>query len=428
MIIVKKFVLGGAALLLLIPLFRDPSASQGKPDGYVGSEKCATCHKGPRALWANSLHSKMYQRSDKAGAILGDFTGNDPARPFEKEDVAYTIGSRWEQMYVTLRGGEEYLLPAKWLIAQKKWSPLDETHRRNEPISKNCHGCHTTAWNPQQKTFAEMNIGCEACHGPGADHAAQPRKAKVLKSQNPEICGQCHTRGKSKDGLDYVVKFDPAKDRLSDMMSFTAPARENTRSWWSNRIERDRHQEFLGHMQSGHARSLERLRERARQHPSEVTAECFTCHSSEYHMAKDRGRVDTAALRHGVTCIQCHDPHGHAGERRPESGFAYGSTPCLSCHFVPGVKGHKTKAHHYPCPEKAATCVDCHMPVTGMSASTFNIRSHTMRVIPPEEAQKLGMPSSCNNGSCHAGKDFLWLRKSYSAFYANHSFFSGERR
>src|SRR5262249_45345446 len=115
-------------------------ASQEKAADYVGSQKCAACHRSEYILWTSSLHSKMYQKSDPTGVIVGDFTNDDPVRTFHKEDVAYTIGSRWEQMYVTKRNDEEYLLPAKWLIAQKKWAPLDDTHRRNEPMSKTCHG------------------------------------------------------------------------------------------------------------------------------------------------------------------------------------------------------------------------------------------------------------------------------------------------
>lgn len=387
---------------------------------YVGSETCATCHAKEFALWKNSLHARMYQKAESA--ILGDFTSNEPLRSFRKEDVAYTIGSRWEQMYVTRRGNEEYLLPAKWLIAQKKWAPLDATHRRNEPISKACHGCHTTAWNPTAGRFAEMNIGCEACHGPGAAHVASPGRSTIDRSHNPEVCGQCHTRGKSGEGLDYVVKFDPQTDRLSERMAFTQPDQQTTRSWWSNRIERDRHQEYLGYMQSGHARALERLRQRAKLSPSEVTAECFTCHSSEYHMAKDRRRIDTAGLRYGVTCIECHDPHGRVVENKTEPAAKADNASCLACHFTPGLKGHLTQAHHYPCPENAARCIDCHMPVTGLSASTFNIRSHTMRIITPEAAQPLGMPSSCNNASCHADKDFGWLKRAYTAYYQGKSF------
>jgi hypothetical protein len=418
----KKILLGLAALLVLSPCVWDRLASQEKISDYVGSEKCAVCHRREHTLWKSSLHSKMYQKSDQAGVILGDFSRADPVRTFRKEEVAYTIGSRWEQMYVTRRNGEEYLLPAKWLIAQKKWAPLDDTHRRNEPMSKTCHGCHTTAWNPQAQRYAEMNIGCEACHGPGGQHVTDPGKGTIRRSQNPEVCGQCHTRGKSSEGLDYVVKFDPQTDRLADKMAFTRPEQGTTRSWWSNRVERDRHQEYLGYLQSGHARSLEHLRQRAKAHPEEVRPECFACHSSEYHRAKDRSRIDAASLQYGVTCIQCHDPHGRGDQVEAASVSKTEDTSCRACHFVPGVKSHLSDAHHYPCPENVARCIDCHMPVTGLSAATFNIRSHTLRIITPQEAQVLGMPSSCNNASCHGGKDFGWLKNAYDKFYQGRSF------
>lgn len=409
--------LSGGALLVISSLGKVwPVESKNE---YVGSDQCAVCHEPQFELWKNSLHSKMYQKSDQPGAILGDFSVDDPVRSFRRDEVAYTIGSRWEQMYVTRRNNEEFLLPAKWLIAQKKWATIDDTHRQNAPISKTCHGCHTTAYNPETNRFAEMNIGCEACHGPGLRHVQTRTPATIRKSQNPEVCGACHTRGKSKEGLDYVVKFDPQANRLIDMMAFTQPEKETTKSWWSNRIERDRHQEYLGYIRSRHARSLESLQQRAKLQPAEVTPKCFTCHSSEFHMAKPLKRPDVAGLRFGVTCVECHDPHGRKPERAQKRASTTENGLCLSCHFVPKVKGHLKEAHHYPCPKSAARCIDCHMPVTGLSASTFNIRSHTMQIIPPHEAQQLGMPSSCNNAGCHSNKDFGWLKRAYETYYSH---------
>ncbi len=51
-----------------------------------------------------------------------------------------------------------------------------------------------------------------------------------------------------------------------------------------------------------------------------------------------------------------------------------------------------------------ATCIDCHMPYTAKSINAYDIRSHTFRVIPPDNTTLYEMPNSCTTG-CHNGVD-----------------------
>jgi hypothetical protein len=74
-----------------------------------------------------------------------------------------------------------------------------------------CATCHTTGYrltsydpaNPKdaKATFTEANIGCEACHGPGAKHVKNPKAkdsiwnpAKQTKEAQTRACGYCHIR------------------------------------------------------------------------------------------------------------------------------------------------------------------------------------------------------------------------------------------
>jgi hypothetical protein len=60
-----------------------------------------------------------------------------------------------------------------------------------------CVGCHvvgldkTTGFRSVRATPQLANVGCEACHGPGAAHSAAPKKIKLGKV-GPASCQPCH--------------------------------------------------------------------------------------------------------------------------------------------------------------------------------------------------------------------------------------------
>ncbi|MBW2731516.1 MAG: hypothetical protein JRH20_03930, partial [Deltaproteobacteria bacterium] len=84
-------------------------------------------------------------------------------------------------------------------------------HRAWQSWSLGCLSRHATGWIPCDKddgscekqdglegihgTFTEGGVGCEACHGPGAQHAANPYLVAVKIDRSPEACGKCHRRG-----------------------------------------------------------------------------------------------------------------------------------------------------------------------------------------------------------------------------------------
>ncbi len=56
-----------------------------------------------------------------------------------------------------------------------------------------CHNANLTGW--MHTMHAQVNVGCESCHGPGSVHAAAPSAANILTFPNavsPNVCGQCH--------------------------------------------------------------------------------------------------------------------------------------------------------------------------------------------------------------------------------------------
>ena len=81
-------------------------------------------------------------------------------------------------------------------------SKMSSTYERirDEPIKDNCLPCHTTGFNPETGHYSEEGVGCEGCHGPGAD-AVKPalagktqehKDAIRLDANSTLVCARCH--------------------------------------------------------------------------------------------------------------------------------------------------------------------------------------------------------------------------------------------
>jgi len=75
-----------------------------------------------------------------------------------------------------------------------------------------CVKCHVTGFEKdggyvdQELTPALAGVQCEACHGPAANHAANPMNKKNLIARPGEtICRECHTKGQDPK-FDYANK------------------------------------------------------------------------------------------------------------------------------------------------------------------------------------------------------------------------------
>ena len=198
------------------PALAGKSMQAAKPD-FVGAETCAGCHSAEATQWRGSQHAKAMQHAT-AETVLGDF--ND-AR-FEYYGVRSTFFKRDDRFFVTTDGPDgkladfeiryvfgieplqQYLIEfpdgrlqalsiawdarpkskggQRWyhLYPDQNITPADPLHwtRRDQNWNWMCADCHTTkldrnfdlASNAYSTTFAEMNVACEACHGPGAKH------------------------------------------------------------------------------------------------------------------------------------------------------------------------------------------------------------------------------------------------------------------
>ena len=186
---------------------------------FVGSETCAGCHRAEAELWRGSQHkAAMQHATDKT--VLGDFrdAGFDyygvHSRFFRRDgkfmvetdgpdgklatfEVKYTFGLDPLQQYlVEFPDGRLQALSLAWDSRPKdqggqRWFHLypneeikhdDILHwtKLNQNWNFMCAECHSTgvrknydAANDRfSTTWAEISVGCEACHGRGSDHVA----------------------------------------------------------------------------------------------------------------------------------------------------------------------------------------------------------------------------------------------------------------
>jgi Flp pilus assembly protein TadD len=395
---------------------------------HVGKTVCAECHGKESAAWRGSDHDLAMQVADDT-TVLGDFanakftyagttstfsrrdgkfvvTTDGPDGKLADSEVRYAFGVRPLQQYlIELPGGRMQALSIAWDSRPKaeggqRWFHLypgqdikagDWLHWTAGGQNWNfmCAECHSTNLRKNfdataQKfatTWSELNVSCEACHGPGSAHVGWARKQgdwKALdvskglaialderrgvqwlpvagsgtarrsapRTSNREIdtCARCHGRsarlsddyvhGRSPQDTHRLVRLDPGL-------------------YWPDGQMRDEVYNWGSFMQSKmHAQ--------------------------------------------GVTCSDCHDPHSLKLK-------APGNAVCAQCHQP--ARFDVPQHTHHAAGTPGAACASCHMPTT-----TYMVvdprHDHSMRIPRPDLSVQLGTPNACTN--CHAKQSAQW--------------------
>ena len=390
---------------------------------YVGSTKCRVCHESEYESWTGSHH---YQAMLPATAenVLGDFSGRtvsynnmdhrfyreegkyfvrtDNARgDLENFEIAYTFGFYPLQQYLVRFGDGRYqALPFAWDSRGKaeggqRWYHLypgnpvgheDIVHWTGsfQNWNSRCAVCHSTGLeknyssseNTYETTWQEVNVACEACHGPASGHLAwasgdqaeadrgfpfslQDRGAFGPKEgdQGPtfsrmdgkrpqtqvETCAACHARRSE------LSAFEPGKPFADQFrLTLVEPGR-----YFADGQIRDEVYVYGSFLQS------------------------------KMHQA-------------GVVCSNCHEPHSNE-VFAPDNGL------CTQCHQSEVFD--QAEHHRHPEASTGASCVNCHMPVeTYMGVDDRH--DHSFRVPKPGLSLELGTPNTCNQ--CHDDRDAQW--------------------
>jgi hypothetical protein len=382
---------------------------------YVGSATCAGCHPDKAALLAQSIHSKMIRpNAHLPGVIHGDLRlPNAPRLPVANDptnEVHWVMGGWYkEESYIRTNSPGD---PYAYTVTQFQLDPIKNTYVRSQSLrdwTVKCAGCHTTGYNPTTRTWKELNIGCEACHGPGSDHAASQDPGQITIDRSTEGCGYCHIRAENVAMGSFTNK------------QFNFP---------------------IGY-EIGNPASLQFIPE-----PLSATASFYpdgtaNRHRQQYLEMNHPARAPSKHYTQGVSCTKCHDPHNAGILTTYAAGLPAGKYGikiydnvnnttnyvawesggnlwhpvthnaiskqdlCKTCHTT--ISDHHVHQFNAAASAASVTCVDCHMPdVINIDPVTLRaaLASHTFDAIMPATSMKFGpngQPNSCTY-RCHQDK------------------------
>jgi len=354
------------------------SATATAADQFVGSEKCGTCHAKEFATWKDTYHAKMV-RPTKEGLLkdaadawakdskgnAGPTTGNIDKKAYALADVQMVVGSKWKQRYLVKNPvtGNHQFLNKQWNSYTKLW----EGYGNDNDWETNCTTCHTTgfkvtSYDPakpeaQKQTFAEKNIGCEACHGPGGTHVASGKKADIFNPKNAtkaeadKVCGYCHIRVENYQF--QTAQKRPREDLPAPVIGQSYRAgKDDWTKWYPDKV-------LLVGIQ-----------------PEDPINKAYPKTD-----LNDAFFIDDAAQKSGYYEARKH--HQEYQEYLQSKHAKSGLLGCADCHSVHSVGGKTVKA--------VETCAGCHgakydaramMPGLGRTAGDLYIRSHTFNPAP----------------------------------------------
>jgi len=401
------------------PLERAPAA-------YVPDAKCAECHTAAWNEWRGSQHDLAMQEPTEE-TVLGDFDdahfeqGALTARFFRRDgaflvetqgpdgelaefEVRYVFGVEPLQQYlIEFPGGRVQCLTIAWDTHLETWFSLypDEVFAPDDPLhwtgryqrwNAMCAECHSTnlqkgydeATDSYHTTWSAIDVGCQACHGPGSQHlewAADPhRELDATRGLEVQLA-----RGAPRGQLNVCAPCHSRRSKLTESPVTGA--------------------EFLdGYMP-------ERLREGLYFPDGQIRDEVYVYGSF----------LQSRMHANGVGCTDCHAPHGL-------DLLTAGNSLCTQCHseFAPldrfptlRVKNYDSPRHHFHERDSpGASCVACHM-----RQRTYMVvdprRDHSFRVPRPDLTVKLGVPNACNDCHTAEGEDAAWAAARIEEWYGS---------
>lgn len=396
---------------------------QNSASGYLGNQACQGCHEAESADWQDSHHDLAMQEAT-AETVLGDFNnatfqyGDVTTRFFQKDNqfwvetdneegqlavfpVAYVFGvDPLQQLLLPLSDGRLQALGVAWDARPKadggqRWYHLypDEIITAGDPLhwtgpyanwNTRCAECHSTdvkknydaATRSYATTYAQIDVGCEACHGPGKDHVALASQNQLASAKHAGFAMSLAARGQWLRAADEPIAH--RSELLADNIQIDNCARCHARRGTLG----DYH--YGADLLDTHRLSL--LETPLYWPDGQIRDEVYVYGSfvqSKMHQA-------------GVVCSNCHNPHSNAL-------YAEGNGVCAQCHKP--ERYDVSEHHRHSTGSEGAQCVNCHMPAQLYMGVDWR-HDHSMRVPRPELSLTTGSPNACTQ--CHQDKTDSW--------------------
>lgn len=371
----------------LPPIATAPVKNADPEVAYIGTERCAACHREAKASYLHTAHSvalaelnidseppggefddpntqKHYRSYRKDGRLHHEESIRDSAgQPLILCDlpVKYVIGSgHFSRSYIIEREGFLFQSPITWYRAPQAWklSPgYDGLNRGfSRSVEMRCLFCHAGRVeaienSPQRVALPSLAIDCERCHGPGELHArkwqgvvatAQKHSERDDTIFNPanfdrqlgeDVCAQCHLQSAAtvaRRGR-RLTDFRPGQ-KLSDYVAHYVPQSPNLEM------------KVVGH--------VEQLR-------------LSRCYQADQRM----------------TCLTCHDPH--AEDAPAERKLRFRET-CLTCHTDQSCRA---PVENRRAPAVQDDCIQCHMPRGPTDIPHLAFTHHRIGIHKPDSKQ-----------------------------------------
>ena len=386
---------------------------------FVGREQCVDCHEGAYELWLGSDHDNAMDIANEQ-TVLGDFNNAEfehagvVSRFYKQEDeffvftegpggemaefeVRYTFGVEPLQQYlVPLSGGRLQALPVAWDTEEQRWftlnpdtaiTPNDWLHwtRNGQNWNGMCAECHSTNlrknYDPDNKTFSttwsEIDVSCEACHGPGSRHVAWAEIDPMGRPETENYELVVNTSGM--DNRQHVEMCAPCHSRRSEVGDY-------------DHSQADLLENFVPSL----------LLEGTYYADGQILEEDYVWGSF----------VQSKMYQNGVRCSDCHDAHSLDLHED-------GNQLCLQCHQADSYDVYEHHFHqkiYEGQPSDGALCVKCHMPEQPFMVIDYRA-DHSLRVPRPDLSLELGVPNACSQSGCHDDQTIQWSVDAFTKWY-----------
>lgn len=415
----------------------DTTTARVAPAAYVSEAQCADCHATAAHDWQGSHHDLAMQEAS-GSTILGDFNDavftkdgvrtrffmragrhwintDGPDGRLTDYEVKYTFGVEPLQQYLLeLDRGRLQAFTVAWDTQRKRWFHLypqeridhrDELHwtRLSQNWNFMCAECHSTdlkknfdpATQAYRTTWKQIDVGCQACHGPASTHLAAMQDTGD---------------GSRQTGAAGTAARQPSTHFPVDLSGSDAtPQIEMCARCHSRRAV------LWGDYRHGRPFMDTHL-------PSLLEAPLYFADGQiDGEVYEYASFLQSKMHQKGLRCSDCHNPHS-LQTRAP------GNALCASCHNasapaarptidVSGLKrgNYDSPEHHFhQAGQPGSLCVDCHAP-----QRTYMVvdprRDHSFRIPRPDLSVRMGTPNACN--VCHDRKSPQWAADAVAKWY-----------